>query len=341
MALVTKSTITLLSGNQIEAQTPFIISASRATDIPAFYSDWFVTRLKHGYVKWKNPFNGVPLYISFEKVRLIVFWSKNPKPMLKHLNYLDELNFNYYFQYTLNDYDNEGIEKGVPKVAARINTFQQLAERIGKEKVVWRFDPLILTDNVGVDELLRKAENIGDQLHGYTDKLVFSFADIRQYKKVQTNLNKSTTNYHEFDHEHMHTFASELQKLNQKWNYEIGTCAEPITLEQYGIVHNKCIDDDLIIKLFPHDKQLMDFLGIKIIPPDMFNPKTSIEKTRSNRDKGQRLFCECIVSKDIGEYNTCPHQCEYCYANTSPKAALTNWKRFNNNLNPESISGEI
>jgi hypothetical protein len=336
-----KTLIKLRSGNTAEAQAPFIISASRATDIPAFYAEWFIERLKQGYVKWKNPFNGVPLYVSFEQTRLIVFWSKNPKPMLQHLNYLDERNINYYFQYTLNDYDNEGIEKGVPKVEARIDTFQQLADCIGKEKVIWRFDPLILTDTVGVDELLRKVENIGNQLQGYTDKFIFSFADIRQYKKVQTNLDKSTTNYCEFDDAQMHIIAGELQKLNQKWNYEIGTCAEPIPFEQYGIIHNKCIDDDLIIRLFPNDKQLMDFLGVKIVPPDMFNPVTSIEKTRNNRDKGQRMFCECIVSKDIGEYNTCPHQCEYCYANTNPKAALENYKRFRGNNQFESISGNI
>ena len=336
-----KTLIKLRSRNTAEAQAPFIISASRATDIPAFYAEWFIERLKQGYVKWKNPFNGVPLYVSFEQTRLIVFWSKNPKPMLQHLNYLDERNINYYFQYTLNDYDNEGIEKGVPKVEARIDTFQQLADCIGKEKVIWRFDPLILTDTVGVDELLRKVENIGNQLQGYTDKFIFSFADIRQYKKVQTNLDKSTTNYCEFDDAQMHIIAGELQKLNQKWNYEIGTCAEPIPFEQYGIIHNKCIDDDLIIRLFPNDKQLMDFLGVKIVPPDMFNPVTSIEKTRNNRDKGQRMFCECIVSKDIGEYNTCPHQCEYCYANTNPKAALENYKRFRGNNQFESISGNI
>jgi hypothetical protein len=336
-----KTLIKLRSGNTAEAQAPFIISASRATDIPAFYAEWFIERLKQGYVKWKNPFNGVPLYVSFEQTRLIVFWSKNPKPMLQHLNYLDERNINYYFQYTLNDYDNEGIEKGVPKVEARIDTFQQLADCIGKEKVIWRFDPLILTGTVGVDELLRKVENIGNQLQGYTDKFIFSFADIRQYKKVQTNLDKSTTNYCEFDDAQMHIIAAELQKLNQKWNYEIGTCAEPIPFEQYGIIHNKCIDDDLIIRLFPNDKQLMDFLGVKIVPPDMFNPVTSIEKTRNNRDIGQRMFCECIVSKDIGEYNTCPHQCEYCYANTNPKAALENYKRFRGNNQFESISGNI
>jgi len=330
-----------MNGDEVIAQTPTIISASRATDIPAFYADWFIERIKRGYVKWRNPFNGVPLYVSFQNVRLIVFWSKNPKPLLKHLDFLDKRGIYYYFQYTLNDYENERIEKGVPKLAERIETFKLLSQRIGKDKIIWRFDPLILTDTISVDYLLNRVENIGNQLKDYTEKLVFSFADIKQYKKVQTNLQKNTTNYREFNDAEMHDFARRLQQLNLNWNLELGTCAEPIPLEQYDIVHNKCIDDDLIIKLFPQDKSLMDFLGVKTIPSDMFNPEPRLEKTKDNRDRGQRQFCGCIISKDIGEYNTCPHQCEYCYANTSQQMALANWKRFKNNQNTESISGEI
>lgn len=150
-----KTIITTQAGVEVEAQAPVIISASHSMDIPSFYADWFMERLQQGYVKWKNPFNGTPIYVSFQNTRLIVFWSKNPKPMMKHLKYLDEHNLNYYFLYTLNDYEQEGIEKGVPKLADRIETFQKLSEEIGKEKVIWRFDPLILTDKLGVDELLR------------------------------------------------------------------------------------------------------------------------------------------------------------------------------------------
>lgn len=342
MLKVKKNTIEIIrsNGEVVPAQLPIIISASRATDIPAFYSDWFIDRLKQGYVKWKNPFNGVPLYVSFEQVRLIVFWSKNPKPMLKYLDFLEECNFNYYFQYTLNDYDKEQIEKGVPSVASRIETFQQLSNRIGKEKVIWRFDPLILTNTIGVDELLRKVENIGNQLMGFTDKLVFSFADIHQYKKVKSNLEKNNIQYCEFNESQMYTFASELQKLNKIWNFEIGTCAERIPLEKFGIIHNKCIDDDLMIKLFPDDKLLMDFLGVKIIPPDMFNSEFRVEKSINMKDKGQREFCGCISSKDIGEYNTCPHLCEYCYANSSKELVLENWKKHKTHPNSEMIKGE-
>lgn len=321
-------------GESVQSQSPVIISASRSTDIPAFYSEWFMNRLKDGYVKWVNPFNGVPLYVSFRDTRLVVFWTKNPKPLMKHLDYLDENIPNYYFQYTLNDYDNEQLESKVVNVNKRIETFIKLSERIGKQKVIWRFDPLILTDKIGVDELLRKTENVGNQLSDYTDKMVFSFADIKNYKKVQFNLNKENVNYIEFDEEKMHQYASGLQELNKNWNFDIGTCAEKIPLEQYGINHNQCIDEDLIIKLFKHDDKLMEFLGVKIIPSN--STRYDIyQKTRNNKDKGQRELCGCVMSKDIGEYNTCPHGCKYCYANTTKETALLNWK--NHNPNGETI----
>jgi len=333
-----KISITKQNGEVVDAQAPIIISASRSTDIPAFYADWFVQRLEAGYVKWKNPFNGVPLHVSFNKARLIVFWSKNPKPVIKHLDYIESKIKNYYFQFTLNDYDNEDLEKGVPKLQSRIETFMELSERIGKQKVIWRFDPLILTDKIGVTELLKKVENIGNQLKNHTEKMVFSFADINHYKKVQNNLLKSRINYMEFNEELMSEFASGLQQLNKNWHLDIGTCAESIPLEKYGIVHNKCIDDDLIIKLFHKDSILMDFLGVKVLPADMFNLHHRIEKLRNNKDKGQREFCGCIFSKDIGEYNTCPHLCEYCYANTSKEIALSNWKKHVENPLGETIN---
>jgi DNA repair photolyase len=325
-------------GEVIEAQAPIIISASRSTDIPAFYSDWFIQRITEGYVKWKNPFNGVPLYVSFNKARVIVFWSKNPKPMIKHLKFLDERIKNYYFQFTLNDYDVEKLEPNVPNVQSRIDTFIQLSERIGKKKVIWRFDPLILTDKIGVDKLLKKVQSIGDQLKNHTEKMVFSFADIKMYKKVQNNLRRNSINYQEFNESRMNDFAGGLQQLNKTWKFEIGTCAERIPLEKYGINHNKCIDDDLMIKLFPYDKILMDFLGVT--PPDIFSSYGKVEKVKNNKDKGQREFCGCIFSKDIGEYNTCPHLCEYCYANASKEIALVNWEQHKQNPNNELITGE-
>lgn len=190
-----KAEIVNEQGERVFAQTPVIVSASRSTDIPTFYGDWFVERWKAGYVKWKNPFNGIPLYVSFKETRAVVFWTKNPKPMFRHLDFLDEQVKNYYFQFTLNDYDIEGYEGKVPRVESRINTFKELSNRIGKDRVVWRFDPLMLTKGIDVNELLRRLENIGDQLYTYTSKLVFSFADISIYNKVESNLKKENIEY--------------------------------------------------------------------------------------------------------------------------------------------------
>lgn len=328
------------NGEEVSAQAPVIISASRSTDIPAFYSDWFLERFKRGYLKWKNPFNGLYSYVAFKNTRLIVFWSKNPKAMIKHLDYFDDQNINYYFQYTLNDYDKERLEANVPPVEKRIETFIELSEKIGKEKVIWRFDPYILTNSSGVQELLKRTEYIGDKLYGHTEKLVFSFADINSYRKVENNLNRQKVLYSEFSPETMNELAQGLRQLNKKWKYEIGTCAEKVDLAKYGIVHNKCVDDDLMIKLFHDDHELMKVLGVKVNGPDLFNSASTIEKEKSLKDPGQRALCGCIISKDIGQYNTCPHGCVYCYANTSHSVAVRNYQEYSKMPEGETITGE-
>ncbi len=322
------------NGMMAEAQAPVIISASRSTDIPAFYADWFFHRLKVGYSAWTNPFNGVKSFVSYEKCRFIVFWSKNPEPLLEHLNELKERNIGCYIQYTLNDYEKEGLEKGVPHLEERIDTFKRLVDQLGQGRVIWRFDPLILTDQINIENLLRKVENVGDQLQGYTEKLVFSYADIALYKKVKANLEKSHVNYAEWTAPQMEEFAQRLSELNQKWHYQLATCGEKIDIEQYGIQHNRCIDDDLMIRFAHHDKALMDFLGAEV-KESLFG--TEIVKKKDNRDKGQRQFCGCIVSKDIGEYNTCPHLCEYCYANASKDKAQENYNKHEMNPLGETI----
>jgi DNA repair photolyase len=327
------------SNEKVTAQAPIIISASRSTDIPTFYSDWFIERWDKGYIKWKNPFNGVPLYVSFKNTRVVVFWTKNPKPLMKHLDFLDENIKNYYFQFTLNDYDKEGYEGKVPKLTNRIKTFIELSERIGKERVVWRFDPMILTTKIDVKELLLRVEKIGNQLKNHTRKLVFSFADISTYKKVENNLKKEHIDFIEFTDRTMHEFAKGLQELNKKWKFEIATCAEKIPLEEYNIKHNKCIDDDLMIELFSNDKPLMDFLGVKFEEPNLFDNSNGIKKTRKIKDKGQREACGCIMSKDIGQYNTCPHECVYCYANTSKEIAKHNYKTHTEHPFADTIIG--
>lgn len=349
-----KVRIQLDNGEFADAQAPEIVSASRSTDIPAFYSDWFFSRLKKGYSAWTNPFNGVKSYVSYKKTRFIIFWSKNPEKLIPHLDYLKEHNVNCYIQYTLNDYDDECLEKGVPKLADRIQTFKKLVETLGKGHVIWRFDPLILTDIIDVDLLLKKIENIAEQLVGYTDKLVFSFADILAYRKVRANLEASQIHYREWTTEEMEEFAFKLSELNKKWGFTVATCGEKIDLSKYHIAHNRCVDDDLIIHIAWRDAVLMRFLGVEIceLESSLFGdvniPEGAIVldeshyaiKKKNNKDKGQRQFCGCIISKDIGEYNTCPHLCEYCYANSSKEAALRNWHMHINSLESDTITGK-
>ena len=328
------------NGEIVPAQFPVIVSASRSTDIPGFYADWFLHRLKVGYSAWTNPFNGVQSYVSYRDTRLIVFWSKNPEALLKEgglLDYLEDKGIHCYIQYTLNDYVTEKLEKGVPSVEKRIDTFKRLVDRLGVGKVIWRFDPLILTDEISVQDLLQKAKNIGNQLKGYTEKMVFSFADIAAYKKVRANLINNNIHYQEFQDKDMHEFAAGIQQLNQEWGFTLATCGERIDIDQFGIVHNKCVDDDLMIRLFSDDTRLMEFLGVEITGGDLFNPEKTIIKHRNNKDKGQRQFCDCIVSKDIGEYNTCAHLCEYCYANCSKEIALRHLREHKSNPFGETI----
>ena len=205
------------NGEAVKAQAPIIVSASRSTDIPAFYADWFFHRLKVGYSAWTNPFNGVKSYVSYQDTRFIVFWSKNPRPLLQHLDYLKERNIGCYIQYTLNDYEKEGLERGVPILSERVDTFKLLVDKLGKGRVIWRFAPLLLTDDISIDALLTKIERIGDQLQGYTEKLVFSYADILSYRKVKANLEKSHIPYHEWTEPQMLEFAERLAELATKY----------------------------------------------------------------------------------------------------------------------------
>ncbi len=354
MATWKKELLPRENGELVEMQVPEIVSASRSTDIPAFYSDWFFHRLKVGYSAWTNPFNGVKGYVSYKNTRFIVFWSKDPSPLLSHLDELKEKEIGCYIQYTLNDYVKEGLERGVKPLDYRIDTFKRLVDKLGLGSVIWRFDPLMLTDTIDIDTLLGKIENIGNQLKGYTEKLVFSYADISTYRKVKSNLDKNGVNSRDWTEDEMRGLADGLAKLNQSLGYSLATCGEKIDLKHYGIEHNHCIDDALIIRLAYHDKTLMDFLKVKIhpmpspsifgdtdpLPPDaIILPNKTFATRGDNRDKGQREFCGCMKSKDIGEYNTCIHLCEYCYANTSKQTAMNNWAKHKVNPLNETITG--
>ena len=263
-----------------------ILSVSRRTDIPAFYSEWFFNRLREGFVYVRNPMNihqVSKIILTPEVIDCIVFWSKNPRPMLSHLDELKD--YMYYFQFTINPYD-KGLEIGVPRKEGVINTFKELSNEVGPKRVIWRYDPILLTESMGIDYHVRYFEEIAKRLEGYTDTCVISFVDL--YKKTQRNLKDTTAR--EPSLKEMIELATKLFFIANKYSIKIQTCAEEIALESVGIKHGKCIDNALI----------EDLLGVKLVV---------------SKDPNQRKECGCVQSIDIGEYNTCAHGCKYCYAN--------------------------
>lgn len=263
-----------------------IISASRRTDIPAFYSDWFLNRIKEGFVLVRNPMNFrqvSQVNLSPDVVDCIVFWTKNPQPMINRLSQL--AGYNYYFQFTLTPYDNT-IETNVPDKKCLIKTFQELSARIGRDKVIWRYDPILLTNKFDVKHHVKWFEFLANELNGHTKKCVVSFIDM--YKKTERNL--KGIDLVPMSEELMKEVAHHLSLISKRYNLQLEACCEDIDLTQYGIEPGKCIDDELISKII--------------------GKKLDIKK-----DPNQRLNCGCVQSIDIGAYNTCQHRCLYCYAN--------------------------
>lgn len=346
-----KILITNDAGERVEASAPVIISASRSTDIPAYFSKWFFNRLEKGYCVWYNPFNQQPSYISFAKTKVIVFWTKNPAPIIPFLPELDRRGIHYYFQVTLNNYEKENFEPNVPPMEEKIATFKRLSDLVGKDHVIWRYDPLIITPTTPPRELLTRIWKVGNLLKGYTDKLVFSFVDVKAYRRVQNNLVKEancftreTVEMAEPSQAQRDEIITGLCKIRDAWkadgwNLKLATCAEEFDYDTYGIEHNRCIDGELMEQLWPEDLELAYYLRTGKLPePDLFGSMPPIpDKQKNLKDKGQRKICGCMISKDIGMYNTCGHLCVYCYANTSKELVLKNKNSFSDGS--ESIIG--
>lgn len=274
-----------------------IISASRRTDIPAFYSDWFLNRLREGFLLVKNPFNANQvsrINLSSDSVECIVFWTKNPEKIVSKLSEVDRLGYKYYFQFTVNSYD-KSIESNVPSKSEIIRTFRTLSDIIGSERVIWRYDPILLTDKFTIGYHTKWFDYIAQELDGYTNKCIISFVDM--YKKCQRNM--KNINLAEIDISKKYEIAKILSDIAKNHGLTIESCAEDIELQSVGIKHGKCIDDMLVSKII--------------------NNKISVGKDTSQRDE-----CGCVSSIDVGTYNTCQHGCRYCYANYNQETVNKN-----------------
>jgi hypothetical protein len=280
-----------------------IISASRRTDIPSFYGEWFINRINEGFLFVRNPFNNSVVYrvdINPDVVDCIVFWTKNPKPFLNKLQFLGQ--YNYYFLYTVTPYD-KTLEKNLPDKKEIINTFRLLSDRLGGEKVIWRYDPVIYTDRINMDYHLKSFEYISKALSGHTRKCIISF--IHMYSKCERNL--KGTDARELTTDEIYDMAKIMVQIAGSYNIEIESCALKTDLSPYGINPGSCINKTLIEQIT--GKQL-----------------------KIGKDKNQRKECNCFESIDIGAYNTCLNNCLYCYANYNFETVMQNFKRHD----PES-----
>lgn len=288
-----------------------IISASRRSDIPNYYSDWFFNRIKEGYLYVRNPMNTHQISriaLSPEIVDGIVFWTKNPEPMLSRLAELNA--YPYYFQFTLTGYGRD-IEPNVPhKKNNMIPIFQKLSAQIGKEKVIWRYDPILFTEKYTPKYHLKAFRQIAESLRGYTSKCVISFVDT--YVKNQKSM--KALNSFSLTEKELPEFGKEIASIAGANGMKAAVCAEAIDLSACGIEHSCCIDKTLIEQI----------IGCKI---------------RADKDKNQRKECGCIESIDIGAYDTCRNGCLYCYANRSRERVLQNCGSYD--VNSPLLCGRV
>jgi hypothetical protein len=287
-----------------------IISASRRTDIPAFYAKWFINRIRAEYCTVPNPFNRNQVSLVSLKpidVDVIVFWTRNPRPLFPYLKELDERGYRYYFQFTVMNNPRQ-IDPKSPTIDAGIDAYKKLAELIGPQRLIWRYDPIVFSSITGPDFHLRQYERIASALNGCTFRSVISIMD--EYPKaskrlrlmsdsgaklIQSNPKESTD---------IRECIEGIVSIASKNGMEIFSCAEELDLSYLGVLPGKCVDNEYIQHTF----------GITV---------------ESKKDPSQRKVCGCVVSKDIGMYDSCLFGCQYCYATKSFEAAEKNHSEHN------------
>ncbi|MBR1907706.1 DUF1848 domain-containing protein [bacterium] len=276
-----------------------ILNTGGRTDTVQYYSEWLLNRFKEGFVYSRNPFypNKVTRYeLTPDKVDCVVFCSKNYEPILDRLHEITD-KFNTYFHYTITAYDKD-IEPRVPSIDKSIETLLKLESIVGKNRIAWRYDPVLLTEKYTIDCHLRTFEDMARQLSPHIDRCIFSFVEM--YKKLAVNMPELK---HISEYDKM-TLARGLGEIAQKYNIYLQTCATNGNYTNFGIRLSGCMT--------------LDILG-----------KANGVKFRKLKHKGMRKNCNCIETRDLGCYDTCPNGCRYCYANSTPQKAIENFKSHN------------
>lgn len=282
---------------------------SRRTDIPAFYSEWFMNRMREGLAEYKNPFGGRVHRVSLkpDDVACIVFWSRDYRPLLPHIGDLERKGFAFVFHFTITGLPGV-LDRDGPPAGEAMRTFRELARRFGPERVFWRYDPIVFSDQTDKLYHVRRFRELASGLQGATHRCYFSFLDF--YKKVTRNLEKAhrKAGIRCFDgsDEEKRELASELAKVASDHGIAMQACCEDGVVGG-SIKKGHCVDAPLIGDLFPG-------------------------KETTERAKPTRPGCGCYGSRDIGAYDTCAHGCVYCYANANKAAAQRNLERHDPTL---------
>lgn len=280
-----------------------ILFVSGRCDIPAFYSEWFFNRLKEQFVDVRNPFNDhqisrIPL--TKENIDILLFCTKNPIPMLPHL---DKIAFPYIFHITLTPYKQD-IEKNVPDKTKIMDAIIELSARIGRNRIVVRYDPILLNETYTIAYHIKAFEKLCQRLEGHVSKIIISFVDM--YKNTKANMKKM--NMKELTHEDKIKLAKGIGKCAMQYSIQVQTCAEDIDLRDYQIQQGNCIDR----------LEIESYLGYAL----------------RVKGKGVRKECTCLPTVDIGDYNCCSHECLYCYANYD---AIQIYKRMKTHNSKSSV----
>jgi DNA repair photolyase len=319
-----------------------IISASRRTDIPAFYGDWFMSRIREGAAGFINPFGGQRYTASLlpQDVLFIVFWSKNFGPFLKHLDELDALGYRFYFQFTITG-NPKIFEENTPQTEQAIEVARRLTERYSPEHVVWRFDPIVFSAITTPDQIRETFTKLVKAMEGATQRCVFSY--VQHYGKVRRNF-ESLHNEHgiifradpedkgksahsralEFDltKDEKRAFACELAGIAAEHGINLYTCCGDY------LISNSCGSVPLIQKAHCVDGELIARLA-------------GGDRAGSLKIKPTRKECGCYESRDIGAYDCCPHGCRYCYANVNKEKAISNYERLAQNTGLFSMNVDV
>lgn len=283
-----------------------ILNVSGRTDIVAFYSKWFLNRLKEGYVDVRNPFNpNLVSRINFENVDLILFCTKNPIPIIDKL---DDIKIPYTFHVTITPYKKD-IEPNLPSKSDIIEAVKKISTTIGIENVYVRYDPIFISKKYNVEYHIKAFTKLCSLLKGYVKTIIVSFID--NYQNVRKNL--PYLKYRSFTEEDYKLIGKNFSKIAKNNNMVVQTCFEERSLTEYGFIKGECMSKELAFKL--------------------------TGKTYKKWQARKGSACNCVELVDIGVYNSCNHLCKYCYANYDEKKVKENIK--NHNPNSSLLIGDI